>query len=76
VFLLVSFADLITDSFFSSMRATRDITVHRYQALANAFTDTAILLRFLSLATETHVHPLVLQVVADHVQNIIASMML
>jgi hypothetical protein len=63
------------NSFQLNSRATHDVAVCGYQALADASTDTALLLRFLSLATETHVHPLVLQIVADRVQGIIASMM-
>ncbi|KAJ7307923.1 hypothetical protein DFH08DRAFT_491445 [Mycena albidolilacea] len=61
--------------FSLNSRATHDVAVRGYQALADASTDTTLLLRFLSLATKTHVHPVVLQIVADRVQGIIASMM-
>ncbi|KAF7358326.1 hypothetical protein MVEN_00882100 [Mycena venus] len=61
--------------FLINSRATRDIAVRGFHSLAAASTDTSLLLRFLSLGTESHVHPLVLQVVAERVQAIITSMM-
>ncbi|KAJ7333496.1 hypothetical protein DFH08DRAFT_966314 [Mycena albidolilacea] len=61
--------------FLLNARATRDLAVRGYGALANASTDVAHLLRFLAIATESRMHPLTLQIVANRVQTIIASMM-
>ncbi|KAJ7448070.1 hypothetical protein B0H11DRAFT_2081777 [Mycena galericulata] len=54
-------------------RATRDIGLRGYRALASA--DTPMLLRFIALGVETHIHPLILQVVGDRVQDLLASML-
>ncbi|KAJ7651864.1 hypothetical protein B0H17DRAFT_1215119 [Mycena rosella] len=48
--------------------ATRDIAVCGYQALAASSSDPSHLLRFLALGVETHIHPLILQVVAERLQ--------
>ncbi|KAJ7501960.1 hypothetical protein B0H11DRAFT_1991715 [Mycena galericulata] len=61
--------------FLLNSRATRDIGVRGYQALAASTTDTSTLLRFIALGVETHVHPLVLQVVGQRVQDLLTSML-
>ncbi|KAJ6566348.1 hypothetical protein B0H19DRAFT_1232580 [Mycena capillaripes] len=61
--------------FMVNTHATRDIAIRGYHSLAAAATDPSTLLRFLSLGTETHVHPLVLQVVAERVQSLFMSLM-
>ncbi|KAJ7366432.1 hypothetical protein DFH08DRAFT_797414 [Mycena albidolilacea] len=52
--------------FLINSHATCNIAVRGYQSLAAASTDPTLLLCFLSLGAETQVHPLVLQVVAEH----------
>ncbi|KAF8190676.1 hypothetical protein K438DRAFT_1763125 [Mycena galopus ATCC 62051] len=60
--------------FLLNSQATRDTAVRGYHALAAASTDPATLLRFLSLGSDTGIHPLVLQVVAEHVLSLYVVM--
>ncbi|KAJ7494313.1 hypothetical protein B0H11DRAFT_2227735 [Mycena galericulata] len=60
--------------FVLNSRATRDIGMRGYKALAASTTDVPMLLRFVALGVETNVHPLVLQVVGQCVQDLIASL--
>jgi len=59
--------------FVVNSRATRDIALNGYRSLAAASTDVSLLSRFIALGAETHVHPLVLQLVAERVQSLILS---
>ncbi|KAJ7143220.1 hypothetical protein C8R43DRAFT_1124456 [Mycena crocata] len=61
--------------FLLNSQATRNIAARGYHSLAAASTDPALLLRFLSLGTETRIHPLVLQIVAERVQTLFAAML-
>ncbi|KAJ7476354.1 hypothetical protein B0H11DRAFT_2235107 [Mycena galericulata] len=56
-------------------RATRDIGLRGYKALAASTFDTSTLLRFITLGVETHVHPRVLQAITERVQDLLAAML-
>ncbi|KAJ7144756.1 hypothetical protein C8R43DRAFT_1130475 [Mycena crocata] len=60
--------------FLVNSRATRDVAVRGYQALAAAAPDPSILLWFLTLGVEARIHPSVLQVVTERVQAFFAAM--
>ncbi|KAJ6553131.1 hypothetical protein B0H19DRAFT_1295757, partial [Mycena capillaripes] len=60
--------------FLVNSHATHDIAVRGYHALAAASTDPATLLRFLSLGSETGIHPIILQLVAERVQALFVTM--
>ncbi|KAJ6626050.1 hypothetical protein B0H10DRAFT_1942193 [Mycena sp. CBHHK59/15] len=59
--------------FMINTRATQHIAVRGYQALAASSTDPAPLLCFISLGVKSHVHPLVLQVVAERLPALFRS---
>ncbi|KAJ7306271.1 hypothetical protein DFH08DRAFT_944856 [Mycena albidolilacea] len=56
-------------------RATDGLALRGYRALASSATDTGLLTRFISLGFETHLHPLVLQVVTDRLQAIFLALL-
>ncbi|KAJ7739441.1 hypothetical protein DFH07DRAFT_943930 [Mycena maculata] len=56
-------------------RATRDVGLRGYKALAASTSDASTLLRFITLGVETRVHPCVLQVITERVQDLLASML-
>ncbi|KAF8169899.1 hypothetical protein K438DRAFT_1983029 [Mycena galopus ATCC 62051] len=58
---------------WANSRATHNITVQGYHLLATTSTDTSLLLYFIALGTESHIHPLVLQVVMECMLVIIMS---
>ncbi|KAJ7429208.1 hypothetical protein B0H11DRAFT_1945619 [Mycena galericulata] len=61
--------------FLLNSQATRDIGLRGYRALAASTTDASMLLRFITLGVETNIHPLVLQVVGQRVQDLLVSML-
>ncbi|KAJ7110552.1 hypothetical protein C8R44DRAFT_743024 [Mycena epipterygia] len=63
------------DRFLLNVRATRDIAINGYRALAASSNHPATLLRFILLGLETRVHPAVLHVVGSRAQDLIAAML-
>ncbi|KAJ6592546.1 hypothetical protein B0H19DRAFT_1245409 [Mycena capillaripes] len=61
--------------FLVNTHATRDLAFRGYQSLAAAATDPSLLLRFLALGVEAHIHPVVLETVAGRVQAFFHSML-
>ncbi|KAJ7821888.1 hypothetical protein B0H14DRAFT_3471185 [Mycena olivaceomarginata] len=55
--------------------ATHGLALRGYRSLAAASTDPSLLLRFLSLGAEAHIHPSVLEVVTERVQSFFHSML-
>ncbi|KAJ7800052.1 hypothetical protein B0H14DRAFT_2901302 [Mycena olivaceomarginata] len=61
--------------FLINSHATHGLALRGYRSLAAASTDPSLLLRFLSLGTEAHIHPSVLEVVTERVQSFFHSML-
>ncbi|KAJ7853848.1 hypothetical protein B0H14DRAFT_2757736 [Mycena olivaceomarginata] len=61
--------------FLINSHATHGLALRGYCSLAAASTDPSLLLRFLSLGTEAHIHPSVLEVVTERVQSFFHSML-
>jgi hypothetical protein len=55
--------------------ATGGLALRGYQCLAESSTDAALLSRFLTLGHDAHIHPSVLQVVADRLQSMFFSLL-
>ncbi|KAJ6572483.1 hypothetical protein DFH09DRAFT_1362442 [Mycena vulgaris] len=60
--------------FLLNSYATRDVALHGYQALAASSSSIPTLLRFIALGVETRVHPSILQVVGERVQDLLTAM--
>ncbi|KAJ7079548.1 hypothetical protein B0H15DRAFT_804369 [Mycena belliarum] len=61
--------------FLINIRATRNVAVDGYRCLAASATNIPTLLRFIELGIEAHIHPLVLQVVGERVQDLLATLL-
>ncbi|KAJ7080908.1 hypothetical protein B0H15DRAFT_803835 [Mycena belliarum] len=61
--------------FLINIRATRNVAVDGYRCLAASATNIPTLLRFIELGIEAHIHPLVLQVVGERVQDLLAPLL-
>ncbi|KAJ7140795.1 hypothetical protein C8R44DRAFT_726513 [Mycena epipterygia] len=61
--------------FMLNSRATHEIAVRGYNALAASSSDPSTLLQFLTLGFKTQIHPIVLQVVTDRLHSFIQSML-
>ncbi|KAJ7067673.1 hypothetical protein B0H15DRAFT_958236 [Mycena belliarum] len=61
--------------FLINIRATRNVAVDGYRCLAASATNIPTLLRFIELGIEAHIHPLVLQVVGERVQDLLAALL-
>ncbi|KAJ7816101.1 hypothetical protein B0H13DRAFT_435624 [Mycena leptocephala] len=59
--------------FLINSRATASLALRGYRMLAESSVDAGLLSRFLTIAHESHMHPLVLQVVADRLHTLFAS---
>ncbi|KAJ7934267.1 hypothetical protein B0H13DRAFT_1855439 [Mycena leptocephala] len=61
--------------FLVNCHATGGLALRGYQCLAESSTDAALLSRFLTLGHDAHIHPSVLQVVADRLQSMFLSLL-